>query len=72
MESATTRSISASAFGRVWGFFFFFALIYLFLAVLDLGCCASFSLVEASGSYSLIAVHGLLIAVASLVVEHGL
>ena len=53
-------------------FFFFFALIYLFLAVLDLGCCASFSLVEASGSYSLIAVHGLLIAVASLVVEHGL
>ena len=58
--------------GGFGDFFFFFALIYLFLAVLDLGCCASFSLVEASGSYSLIAVHGLLIAVASLVVEHGL
>ena len=53
-------------------FFFFLALIYLLLAVLDLGCCASFSLVEASGGYSLITVHGLLIAVASLVVEHGL
>ena len=52
--------------------FFFFALIYLFLAMLDFGCCASFSLVEASGGYSLIAVHGLLIAVASLLVEHGL
>ena len=51
---------------------FFFSLIYLFLAVLGLGCCASFSLVEASGSYSLIAVHGLLIAVASVVVEHRL
>ena len=57
--------MSASAFGRV---FFFFALIYLFLAMLDFGCCASFSLVEASGGYSLIAVHGLLIAVASLLV----
>ena len=51
---------------------FFFALVYLFLAVLDFGCCASFSLIEASGGYSLIVVHRLLIAVASLLVEHGL
>ena len=42
--------------------------IYLFLAVLGLCCCAGFSLVEKSGGYSLVAVHGLLIAVASLVV----
>ena len=31
-----------------------------------------FSLVVANGGYSLIAVHGLLITVASLVAEHGL
>ena len=30
------------------------------------------SLVAASGGYSFVAVHGLLLAVASLVVEHGL
>ena len=32
----------------------------------------SFSLVAASGSYPLLEVHGLLIAVASLVADHGL
>ena len=31
-----------------------------------------FSLVAASGGYSLVARHGLLIAVASVIVEHGL
>ena len=45
---------------------------YLFLAVLDLCCYAGFSLVVESRGYSLVAVHELLIAVASLVVEHGL
>ena len=34
--------------------------------------CLGFSLVAASGSYSLVAVHGVLIAVASLAAEQGL
>ena len=45
-------------------------LIYLFVAVLGLCCCVGYSLVAASRAL-LIAVLGLLIAVASLV-EHGL
>ena len=44
--------------------------IYLFLAALGLRCCA-WALVAASGGYSVV-VHELLIAVASLVAEHGL
>ena len=44
----------------------------IFLAVLGLCCCAGFSLVMASGGCSLGAVCRLLIAVASLVMEHGL
>ena len=43
-------------------FFFFF-----FFAVPGLLCCPGFSLVVASGGYSPVAVHGLLIVVASLV-----
>ena len=46
--------------------------ICLFLAVLGLHCCTGFSLVMESGGYSLASVRGLLIAVASLVAEHGL
>ena len=42
------------------------------MAVLGLHCCAGFSLVEANGGYSLVVMGRLLIAVASLVVEHGL
>ena len=54
-------------------FFFNFVLFaYLFLAVLGLGCCTGFSPVVVSGGYSLIAVSGLLTAVASLVEEQGL
>ena len=45
---------------------FFFAIknnfISLFLAVLDLHCCAGFSLVEESRAYCLVSAHGLLIA----------
>ena len=41
-----------------------------FLAVLGPPCCAGFSLVVASGGYSLAAVCRLLIAVAPLVAEH--
>ncbi len=39
------------------------------MAVLGLSCCEYFSLVAASGSYSLVVESGLLIVVASLV-EH--
>ena len=47
--------------------------IYLSLRVLGLCCCLGFSLVAASGVYSLVVVHRPLIAVLpSLVVEHGL
>ena len=44
----------------------------LFFAMLGLCCCMGFSLVVASGDYSLIALHRLLIVVASLFSEHGL
>jgi len=40
--------------------------------VLSLHCCAGFSIVSASGGYSLVAVLGFLIVVASLVAEHEL
>ena len=56
----------------VFCFFGFFKLIYLFLAVLGLRCCVrAFS---SCGEWGLlfIVVGGLLIVVASLVVEHGL
>ena len=48
-----------------------FKFLNLFLAILGLCFCDRFFLVVASGSYSLVVVRGLLIAVASLVVEHG-
>ena len=59
----------------VCAFFFFFFInlfIYLFLAVLGLCCCVrAFS---SCGEWGLlfVVVHGLLIVVASLVVEHSL
>ena len=46
--------------------------ISLFLAVQRLRCCSGFSLVAASRGCSLAVVHGLLVAVASLVGEYGL
>ena len=46
--------------------------VYLFLSVLCLGCYSGFYLVTASRGYSLVVVPGLLIAMASLVAEHGL
>ena len=54
------------------GVFIYYNFICLFLAVLCLHYCVGFSLVVASMGYSLVAVHGLLIEVASLVAEHGL
>ena len=63
---------------RVSVLFFFFPppriplFIYLFLAVLGLRCCAwAFSSCSEQGLL-FVAVRGLLIAVASLVAEHGL
>ena len=53
-------------------FLFFFNFIYLFLAALGLHCFTqAFSSCGEWGQL-FVAVHGLLIAVASLVVEHGL
>ena len=49
------------------GWFYF----YLFMALLGLRLCAGFSLVVASGAFCLVAVSGLLTAVASLVSEQG-
>ena len=46
--------------------------IYLFLAMLGLCCWVGFSLVKKKRGWFLIAVHRLLIAVASFVAEHGL
>ena len=56
--------------GVGWVFFYNFMYLFLFLlTVLSLHCYAGFSLVVANGNYSLIVVHRLLIAVASLVAE---
>ena len=46
--------------------------MHLFLAVLGLHCCVGFSLVAMSRGYSVIAIHRLLTAAASLVAEHRL
>ena len=46
--------------------------MYLFLAVLGLHCCAQAFSVCSERGLLFIAVHRLLIAVASLVAEHGL
>ena len=52
--------------------FYIYNFIYLFLVVLGLCCCMQFSLIAASGGYPVVAVHRLLIAVASLIAEHRL
>ena len=46
-------------------------LIYLFLAVLGLCCCARLSLITATGGYALVAMLRLLCVVVSLVAERG-
>ena len=46
--------------------------MYLFMAVLALHCCLGSSLVATSRGYSLGSAHKFIIAVASLVVVHGL
>ena len=51
--------------------FFFNNFIYLFWSVLGPHCCTGFSVIEDSGDCSLVVVPGLLVEVASLIVEHG-
>ena len=52
-------------------FFFLIYFIFLFLALLGLCCHAGFAPVAAKGTTLLVAMHGLLIVVTSLV-AHGL
>ena len=52
--------------------FSYFKMFYLFMSALSLPCFLRLSLVAESGSYFLVSVHGLLVAVASVVVEHSL
>ena len=54
----------------IWGFFFFFLIIY-FLAVFDLCCCAQAFSSCSEWALLFVVARGLLIAVASLVVEQG-
>ena len=53
-------------------YFFFFFFTYLFLAALGLRCCGRAFSSCGKRRLLFVAVHGLLIVVASLVVEHGL
>ena len=50
---------------------FYFTLFYLFLAALGLCCCIWAFSSCGEQALLLVVVHGLLIAVASLIVEHG-
>ena len=50
---------------RPWTFALLKIFGYLFLAVLGLRCCLGFSLVAASGGFSAVVTHGLLLAAAS-------
>ena len=54
-----------------WAFFFFNKFIYLFLAALGLHCCTWASSSCRERGLLFVVVRGLLIAVASLVAEHG-
>ena len=53
-------------------FLIYVSFIYLFLAVQGLRCCVGFPLVTAGRGYSLVALCWLLVAVVSLITEHGL
>ena len=74
MSTLRCTLVPAKIIGLWLALLFFFLLfeIYLFMSVLSLHpCCMGFSLVLVSGGYSLVSAHGLLIAGASLVAEHG-
>ena len=72
MSPASAGRLSTTAPPGKPLFFFFYEFIYLFLAALGLRCCVrAFSSCGERGLL-FVAVRGLLIAVASLVAEHGL
>ena len=67
LESSSEKRLWNTASALKGKFFFFsFWLFWVFVAAHGL------SLVAAGGSFSLVAVHGLITVVASLVAEHGL
>ena len=57
---------------RIYIYSFFNKFIYLFLAALGLRCCTRTFSTRRKWRLLFVAVHGLLIAVASLIAEHGL
>ena len=63
---------SAIQDGSQYSVFIYIILFIIYLAVLDLHCCESLSLVVTSEGLTLVAIWGLFVAVASLVVEHRL
>ena len=72
LRTDTYLTLAETAKQLIFFFNKFIYFIYLFLAVLGLRCWArAFSSCSERGLLS-VAVHGLLIAVASLVAEHGL
>ena len=64
--------VSRSSPPVLFFFFLIYLLINLFLAALGLHCCARASSSCGERGLLFVVVHGLLTAVASLVVEHGL
>ena len=68
--SSSSQTRSGKALRPVLGCTYL--LTYLFMAVLGLHCCARAFSSCGEWGLLLVAVHGLLIAVASLVAEHGL
>ena len=64
------ESIATNIFSAALNFYHFIYLVIF--GWLGLHCCTGFSLVAPSRVYSLVAVHGPLIAMASLVAEHEL
>ena len=59
-------------FGHCFCFFYKFIYFYLFLAALGLCCCTQVFSSCSERGLLFVVVHGLLIAVASLVVKHGI
>ena len=69
-ESDTTEQLSTHTPIQNKSFVFYKIILFIYFAVLGLSCCSGFSLVAVSGGYSVVAVYELLIAVASLALEH--
>ena len=67
-QGARSQTVYSIQSRKTWQILFFF----LSLAMLGLRCCKGFSPFMVSGDYSLVAMPGLLIEVASPVAEHGL